>query len=674
MTRPTKSRPQTGSGLSRPTPSRVVPRSEAPPSSGAPQPHRGGAAAAPPATSPAPTPADATLPAATAAELGIPPRDENIFAGRYRIEKKLGRGGMGSVFLATQLVVDRKVAIKVLENVSEDGVMVARFQREARVIAQLQHPNIVNLIDFGENERGQLYLVMEYIDGEALKDLIKREAPLDPQRVVRIALQITEALAAAHDINVIHRDLKPDNIMLLGGRGRSDYVKILDFGIAKVKRTDPGQDTVQTRAGLIVGSLRYISPEQVESKEITVRTDFYALGGILYEMLGGKLVFDYASPADCAIAHLTEPPKPPTYGGVPFTGPLVDLIMQCLEKDPARRPPSAHVVIAMLRACEHAPVHQNLAHASDGEIPTEEQQDVHHSATVDLGQIGPEISQPAVPQAPSSRPTSRPISRPTSTVTATSLGDVAMPQRRSPSGRSMTDCNIDLRRPEQSEPRGVADASLWSAPGTGDAPAHTVTQHAPLAAPQPSAPRRGAHPVLWVMALLGLAAVGALIVILATGGLGGGEPPSDPAPSPAASSGALPPAPAAGPGHPVAAAETEADVVASEDVTAAADTAAAPEAKADTVEPTAEADTAAPAPTAAPVASNAVRIESDPADGVEIFLGELSLGETPVTITWDGRGTAPRLRAVKAGHRQLKVTLRRDDVGQVRLLTLEALR
>ncbi|TNF36261.1 MAG: serine/threonine protein kinase, partial [Deltaproteobacteria bacterium] len=412
MKRPTQSRPFTGSGLSRPTPSRAVPRPETPPAAGDRALLRGGAAA-----SPRPTAEDVTLPAATAEDLGLPARDEKIFAGRYRIEKKLGRGGMGSVFLATQLIIDRKVAIKVLENVSEDGVMVARFQREARVIAKLQHPNIVNLIDFGESEHGQLFLVMEYIDGEPLTSLVKREAPLDPTRVVRIALQITEALAAAHDINVIHRDLKPDNIMMVGST-LSDYVKILDFGIAKVKRTDPGQDTVQTRAGLIVGSLRYISPEQVESKEVTFQTDFYALGGILYELLCGHLVFDYASPADCAIAHLTEPPKPPTLGGVPLTGPLVDLIMQCLEKDPARRPPSAHKVIAMLRAAERAPIHQRVHPAAQDEIPTDEHRDVHHGAThLDLGAHQRLPTAPTQPPAapPLSRPISRPMARPAQT-------------------------------------------------------------------------------------------------------------------------------------------------------------------------------------------------------------------------------------------------------------------
>ena len=173
---------------------------------------------------------------------------DELFAGRYRVERQIGRGGMGSVFLATQVAVDRRVAIKVLDETSRDQTLANRFIREARVIAQLNHPSIVNLIDFGEDERGRLYLVMEYIDGESLKDLIAREAPLDPDRVVHIAAQVLEALASAHAINVIHRDLKPDNLMVSRLAGRDDYVKVLDFGIAKVKKSDPGQQqTVRLR-------------------------------------------------------------------------------------------------------------------------------------------------------------------------------------------------------------------------------------------------------------------------------------------------------------------------------------------------------------------------------------------------------------------------------------------
>ncbi len=279
-----------------------------------------------------------------------------LFAKRYRIDKQVGKGGMGAVYLATQEPLQRMVAIKVLHGTA-DTTTVARFQREARLIAQLQHPHIVGLIDFGEDQ-GRLYLVMEYIDGESLTNVMQNEAPFDPARVVDVALQIAEALAVAHDMSVVHRDVKPDNIMLLKTAGGQDFVKMLDFGVAKIKRDGEAQanNTVETKAGLIVGSLRYISPEQVENGEITPRTDIYSFGCVVYEMLAGRRVFDYASPADCAIAHITEEPKPPEVDGQVLAGPLVDFIMRCLSKKAPGRPANAREAIAALQACRQAPI------------------------------------------------------------------------------------------------------------------------------------------------------------------------------------------------------------------------------------------------------------------------------------------------------------------------------
>ena len=270
-----------------------------------------------------------------------------LFAGRYRIERQVGKGGMGAVYLAVQEPLARMVAIKVLHGTA-DATTVARFQREARLIAQLQHPHIVGLIDFGE-DHGRLYLVMEYIDGEPLTSALEREAPFEPKRVVDIALQIAEALAVAHDTQVVHRDVKPDNIMVLPTAGGGDFIKMLDFGVAKIRREGEAQNTVETKAGLIVGSLRYISPEQVENGEITSRTDMYSYGCVIYEMLAGRRVFDYASPADCAIAHITETPKPPEVDGQTLAGPLVDFLMRCLDTKPLSRSSDALGVLAVRR-------------------------------------------------------------------------------------------------------------------------------------------------------------------------------------------------------------------------------------------------------------------------------------------------------------------------------------
>ncbi len=277
-----------------------------------------------------------------------------MFAGRYRIEKQIGKGGMGAVYLAIQEALARPVAIKVLHGTA-DETTTARFQREARLIAQLQHPHIVNLIDFGEDD-GRLYLVMEFIDGEPLTAIIKREAPFNPKRVVDFGIQIAEALSVAHDLQVVHRDLKPDNLMISRTATGQEYLKILDFGVAKIRREGDQQNTVETKAGLIVGSLRYISPEQVESGDITPRTDLYSFACVLYEMLAGRRVFDYPSPADCAIAHLTEPPRPPVVDGQPLVGPLVDFIMRCLEKKQAGRPANAREALTILQRCKSNPI------------------------------------------------------------------------------------------------------------------------------------------------------------------------------------------------------------------------------------------------------------------------------------------------------------------------------
>jgi len=278
------------------------------------------------------------------------------FQGRYRIEAKLGQGGMGAVYRATQLAVGRQVAVKVIHAALADNEKeVARFQQEARAIASLHHPNIISLIDFGQSDEGDLFLVMEFVEGEPLSAIARREAPLDPRRVARLGSQIMDALSVAHDKGIVHRDMKPENLFITHVGRRGEFVKVLDFGIAKMEG-DGGAEMTLTRTGAIIGSPRYMAPEQARGLPISGQTDIYAVGAILYELLTGGPVFDAKSATDYVIAHVTKPPPPPVADGRRLAGPLVDLILWMLAKDPADRPQGAEAVLRALDACAERPV------------------------------------------------------------------------------------------------------------------------------------------------------------------------------------------------------------------------------------------------------------------------------------------------------------------------------
>jgi len=278
------------------------------------------------------------------------------FVGRYRIDSVLGRGGMGAVYRAEQLAVGRPVALKILhERLLDDLSEVTRFQEEARAIAALKHPNTIRLIDFGQTDDGTLFLVMEYLEGEPLNDLLAREAPLDPARAVRITRQILGALGEAHAQGIVHRDMKPQNVMIVDVHDQPDFVKVLDFGIAK--RVGGGAPSLDlTRTGIAIGSPRYMSPEQARAREVTPRADIYAVGCILYEMITGGPVFRCETASEYIIAHVKEEPPPPRLGGKLLHGPLVDLVMQMLAKDPEDRPLSADVTAHMLTTLLEGPL------------------------------------------------------------------------------------------------------------------------------------------------------------------------------------------------------------------------------------------------------------------------------------------------------------------------------
>jgi serine/threonine-protein kinase len=219
-----------------------------------------------------------------------------LLGGRYRIETLVGEGGMGAVYEAVQQDLDRRVALKILhEHLTEDAELRGRFQREARVVAMLGHPNVVQISDFQAREGEPPFFVMELLHGENVRDLLKRTRMLAPERACYIAVQVLSALEAAHRANVVHRDIKPDNIFLERTDVQADIVKVLDFGVAKLLGNEEGMKL--TKAGLVVGTLSYMAPEQALGDPIDGRADIYSLAATMYLALTGRKPFDGATTA-----------------------------------------------------------------------------------------------------------------------------------------------------------------------------------------------------------------------------------------------------------------------------------------------------------------------------------------------------------------------------------------
>lgn len=256
------------------------------------------------------------------------PTAQPLFEGRYRLGPLLGRGGTCSVYRAWDSQLQRYVAIKRLEPpLSEDERLRARFHREGRAIGRLSHPNVVTLLDHGSTASEE-YLVFDYVEGHSLKDVIAAEGPLAPQRAGQIAGQIAEGLAHVHLAGLVHRDVKPQNILL----DSEDRARITDFGIA----IGPEWTRV-TRAGAIIGTSRYMSPEQIQNRPVDVRSDIYSLGLVLYEMLAGRPAFNGTNIAEIGRMHIQERPEPLSSLRDDLPPGLERVVMHCLEKLPEAR-------------------------------------------------------------------------------------------------------------------------------------------------------------------------------------------------------------------------------------------------------------------------------------------------------------------------------------------------
>jgi len=279
-----------------------------------------------------------------------------VIDGRYEILQCIGEGGMGVVYKARQTSIDRMVAVKMLSSdLAKDRNWVQRFYNEAKACSRLHHPNTIRMFDFGQTREGQLFMAMELLDGLSLRQVIGEQAPLDPERALKIVVQCCASLSEAHNLGIIHRDIKADNVYLIDLPGSRDHVKLLDFGVAKLLMTEE----FATQVGMVFGTPQYMSPEQGRGEPLTPRSDLYGVGILAYEMLTGSVPFSDPTPMNVLQMQM-QSPVPPLPPRVPAS--VQQLVMRALEKDPSRRFATAAAMLedaqSVLAALQSGPMRQ----------------------------------------------------------------------------------------------------------------------------------------------------------------------------------------------------------------------------------------------------------------------------------------------------------------------------
>ncbi|MFE8605740.1 serine/threonine-protein kinase [Archangium violaceum] len=377
--------------------------------------------------------------------------------GEYMVRRRIGSGGMGVVYEGEHPVIGRKVAIKIIRPDSSEGIRSRDLVSEARAVSAIRHRGIIDIFGFGTLPGIGQYLVMEYLNGRPLDEVILDRAPMRPSEAIRLIIEVLGALSAAHAVGVIHRDLKPGNIFVVLESNGTEYVKVLDFGLAKQAAT-PNGPTPQTRASMIVGTPEYMAPEQACGQPVSPRTDLYAVGIILFEMLTGRLPFRGDSPMHVAIQQVqAQPPAPASLvDGLPLE--LDALVLRLLAKEPEQRPASAEAVARELKT-------------------------IARTLAVDMTQLSGFARTVPEPE-PAAAPVPRPAPRQEAPVAPPRAARTSAP----PAGETVEAPKV-ITHSRPAAPPPEAEATAVERPGARPAPIARPQAARPQARPQAVAPR-----------------------------------------------------------------------------------------------------------------------------------------------------------------------------------------